>query len=675
MADDGLHDAADAAPFATPSVTSMATPDAGPGPLATGDEQRSPAVTPHRAMVPLRRGRLHRLHPRIEAAVTVPHSLPAIALAAEPAPAGGTTLAPARPSVVALTPVVRAPAPLPPGTLPPDPFPSAPAPDREPGPEPGDGRAGPGAPAPATTRPPRPPRPRTAPAGSPGDAADQPWAATTALLAGARRRLRVWWPRWTARGLRRALAVGAAVIVLLVTGLTWGATSWVQAAIRDIGALDPNSAAIQDPVGQSGDQNYLVVGSDTRVGATPADDVGTASDIVGARSDTVMVVHVPADRSRVTVVSFPRDLEIDRPACERWDSTSGAYTGQYVPVSTEVKLNTAYQAGGPRCVVKAVQELSGLAINHFLAVDFTGFKDMVDAVGGVPLCTDRPLRDSVLGTVVATAGPTLLTGDQALGYVRARHVEGDPTSDYGRIQRQQRFLSALLRKTLSAGTLLDVGKLRGLVAAVSSSTFGENVGSDQLLALGRSLGGVAARDVDFVTVPTTGVANGRGNEVLRGADDRALFSAIIDGTPLPGQAPAPGAAPAPPPVTADRVAVRVLDSGSGGSSTSDGSGGDPVGASAVRSTLRGYGFAAVSGSGSGSGTGDGSGPVIRFSPDQAGAAATLGRAVPGARPVPVPGAGTLVLSVGGDPVHVVDPTAVASAPVAPPISAADDACH
>jgi LCP family protein required for cell wall assembly len=502
----------------------------------------------------------------------------------------------------------------------------------------------------------------------------------------------------------RLLATAMSALVVLVSGLAWGATSWFETAVRQIAALDPTSTAIVDPAAQAGDQNFLVVGSDTRVGAAPTDDVGDSSNVPGARSDTVMVVHLPATRVGMTVVSFPRDLEIDRPDCERWDSVSGAYTPQTIPEASRVKLNSAYQVGGPRCVTKVVQQLSGLAVNHFLAVDFSGFKDMVDAVGGVPVCLEKPMRDSILGTVVPKAGTSVLTGDQALNFVRARHVVGDPTSDYGRIHRQQLFLSALLRQSLSAGTLLDLGKLSGLVDAVSRSTYGENIEADQLLSLGQSMSSLDAHRVTFTTVPTTGVANERGNEVLRDADDRALFGAIIDDRPLPGQ---PGAAPPPAPVVpADRVALRLVDARTDAGSDAGGTGaGDTTSASAaaassgsadgdraagfhretgspgpsesaVAGALRGYGFTVAPGS-TGSSAASDPRTVIRFSPDQAGAAATLQRAVPGAVLTPGPGGtGSLVLQLGDDFTgRVVDPAAPPpAAPAAPLVNAADTAC-
>ena len=236
------------------------------------------------------------------------------------------------------------------------------------------------------------------------DRTEVEWAATSAVASGVGRRLERWRRRWTWGHTLRVLAAGMSAVVVLVCGLAWGATSWFETAVRQIAALDPTSAAIVDPAAQAGDQNFLVVGSDTRVGAAPTEDVGDPSDVPGARSDTVMIVHVPADRSRVTVVSFPRDLEIDRPSCERWDSVSGAYTPQTIPDTQRVKLNSAYQVGGPRCVTKVVQQLSGLAVNHFLGVDFSGFKDMVDAVDGVPICIEKPMKDTILGTVIPRAG-------------------------------------------------------------------------------------------------------------------------------------------------------------------------------------------------------------------------------------------------------------------------------
>ncbi|OLF05793.1 LCP family protein [Actinophytocola xanthii] len=337
----------------------------------------------------------------------------------------------------------------------------------------------------------------------------------------------------------RAFAVVAAVLVFVGSGVAWGFKSWIESNSQQVDALDPNSSAIQDAAAQRGDENFLLVGSDTRAGAAAEEGVGDETEVVGARSDTVMIAHIPKNRERVVVVSFPRDLEVTRPECEVWDAKTGKYTGDIEPAAELVKINTAYQVGGPKCVTKMVQELSGLAINHFVGVDFHGFKDMVDAVEGVEICVERPLEDEVLGTVVPQAGKAVtISGDQALNFVRARKVAGDPTSDYGRIKRQQRFLSSLLRKAMSTEVLLDPGKLTGFVDAFSKSTFGDNIGVDQMFMLGQSMQGIEAGRVTFVTVPTVGEANERGNEELRVEDTKSLFQAIRNDTPLPGEAPA-----------------------------------------------------------------------------------------------------------------------------------------
>lgn len=338
----------------------------------------------------------------------------------------------------------------------------------------------------------------------------------------------------------RILAGITALVVFAATGVAWGFKTWFDEKQHKVDALDQNSSAIMDRAAQNGDENFLLVGSDTREGAGAEDGVGDSKKVAGARADTIMIAHVPANRQRAVVISFPRDLEVTRPDCEGWDEKAAKYTGKQLPPASNVKINSIYAEGGPKCVTKMVQALSGIVINHFVGIDFNGFKGMVDAVEGVQVCVERPLKDEILGTIVKEAGTNVtLTGDQALNFVRARHVRGDPTSDYGRITRQQRFLSSLLRKAMSSQVLLDPGKLTGFVGAFANSTFGDNIGTDQLFLLGQSMQGLAAGRVTFITVPTVGEANARGNEVLRKGDNDSLFKAIRDDAPLPGESAAP----------------------------------------------------------------------------------------------------------------------------------------
>ncbi|AOS65943.1 LCP family protein [Actinoalloteichus hymeniacidonis] len=334
----------------------------------------------------------------------------------------------------------------------------------------------------------------------------------------------------------RATAVTLAAIVFLVTGFGWGARGWVDNQFREISALDDNSDLVNQPEKQYGDENFLIVGSDSRAGAEEGDNVGTTEDHSGALADVVMIAHIPASRERLVMVSFTRDLEVSRPECQRWDPDSGDYLNETAPAAEITKLNAVYGVGGPQCLREVVQQISGLSFSRFVGIDFGGFREMVDAVEGVEICTPVPLIDQELGTVIPDPGQQEIDGATALNYVRARKVEGDPTGDYGRMHRQQLFLSSLLRKVMSAEVMLDPGQLTAFVRAFAGNTFGENITVDGLMTLGQSLQQLQTDRVTFVTLPTVGEANERGGEEMRVDDVNALFQAIIDDQPLPQEA-------------------------------------------------------------------------------------------------------------------------------------------
>ncbi|MBE1500065.1 LCP family protein required for cell wall assembly [Amycolatopsis lexingtonensis] len=345
----------------------------------------------------------------------------------------------------------------------------------------------------------------------------------------------------------RIAAAVVAGLVFLGIGGAWGAQTYFDAKFTQVSALDENSSDIQDADAQANDENFLMVGSDTRDGASDEEGVGTADSTPGARSDTVMVAHIPADRKRVVVTSFPRDLEIDRPECQRWDTAQSKTTDEKVPEQKIAKLNTAYAVGGPPCTTKVIQQITGLRINHFIGIDFNGFKEMVDAVHGVTVHNETPIDDTILGKVLLETGDVTISGDQALNFVRARHVKGDPTSDYGRIKRQQLFIGALLKKVMSSDVVLDPGKLSDFITAFAKATFGDNLGVKQMMSLAQSMKGLDPSKITFLTVPTTGEHNSRGNEVLVRSKAKALFDALRNNAPLPNpNAPIPPSEQAPP---------------------------------------------------------------------------------------------------------------------------------
>jgi LCP family protein required for cell wall assembly len=341
----------------------------------------------------------------------------------------------------------------------------------------------------------------------------------------------------------RTLAALIAVLSLALTGGAWHWSASKNNRLNIISALDPHSRDIVDPKGQHGDEDFLIVGVDSRAGANGEMGAGDTEDAGGARSDTIMLVNIPANRKRVVAVSFPRDLAITPIQCEAWNPDTGAYgplydedTKKFGPryVYTETKLNSTFAFGGPKCLVKEIQKLSGLSINRFMAIDFAGFAKMVDALGGVEVCSTAPLKDYELGTVLAHAGRQVIDGATALKYVRARNVTTENNGDYGRIKRQQLFLSSLLRSLISKDTFFSLSKLNNVVNMFISDSYVDNVKTKDLVDLGQSVQGVSAGHITFVTVPT-GETDENGDEPPRKVDMRALFDAIIDDDPLPGE--------------------------------------------------------------------------------------------------------------------------------------------
>ncbi len=353
-------------------------------------------------------------------------------------------------------------------------------------------------------------------------------------------------PRRKHRAMLVAGRFVAAMIAALALALTGGAWQWSASKnhkLNTISALDPQSRDVVDPNAQYGDEDFLIVGTDSRAGENANMGAGDTEDAGGARSDTVMLVNIPANRKRVVAVSFPRDLAITPIQCEAWNPDTGEYGPLYDPdtktygpryVYTETKLNSAFAFGGPKCLVKEIQKLSGLSINRFIAIDFAGFAKMVDALGGVEVCSTTPLKDYELGTVLAHSGRQVIDSQTALKYVRARNVTTEDNGDYGRIKRQQRFLSSLLRSLISQDTFFSLNKLNNVVNLFINDSYVDNVKTKDLVQLGQSVQGMSAGHVTFVTVPT-GETDENGDEPPRTSDMRALFNAIIDDDPLPGE--------------------------------------------------------------------------------------------------------------------------------------------
>lgn len=237
--------------------------------------------------------------------------------------------------------------------------------------------------------------------------------------------------------------------------------------------------------------NVLVMGSDTREGANGK---GIGGDTPGL-SDTTILLHLSANRKFAYGVSLPRDAMVERPSCPRKNG-NGTDPGGLT------QFNAAYAIGGPACTVKTVEKLTGIRINHFVVVDFVGFKSMVNAINGVTVCVPEEVNDTI-GHIQLPAGTYKVTGQQALDYVRVRHDLGAETGDIGRMKRQQTFISAMIKKVVSAGTLANpVRLLKFLDAATNSLTTDPGFANlQQLASLGKSLQHIGLDNIKFITVP------------------------------------------------------------------------------------------------------------------------------------------------------------------------------
>ncbi|MET0865787.1 MAG: LCP family protein [Nakamurella sp.] len=358
-----------------------------------------------------------------------------------------------------------------------------------------------------------------------------------------------------------------AVIVLTATGWEWAIKSRADSGIisRSVQAIvtdDSNLAtatAAPPPPGSYQAENILLLGSDTRAGAANAAAGGTdesTSDGV-ANSDSQMIAHVSADRQHVTVLSIPRDTMIDAPTCKTWDAATGQLSDSNYPVSDGDKwhINSAYSVGGPQCSVRAIQDLTGLKIDRVIGIDFAGFENMVDALGGVTVNVCGPIIDGELGVVLGEGGVQTIQGNTALSLVRARKVEGDTDSDLARIRRQQIVLSAILQQVTSAGTLLNPAKLDAFLQAFVSNTFTDNVTIEDLVTLAQSFGTLDPSRVTFFTLPT--VPSVYDPDALDPDETKApaVFSALVNDQPLPGEPAATTAAETPAPESTPTTAA------------------------------------------------------------------------------------------------------------------------
>ncbi|MFD0027201.1 LCP family protein [Streptomyces sp. NPDC055059] len=297
-------------------------------------------------------------------------------------------------------------------------------------------------------------------------------------------------PRTRGRRVRRVILWSVVALVLAAGGTGY----WLYSNLNgNLNGVDLNRAIGDDrpeKLPTSG-QNILVLGSDSRAGANA--DLGTGK-VAGARSDTALVMHIPEGRTRATAVSIPRDTLVTRPECTKSDGTK-------IPSAKRVMFNSVYSLAGPACVVKTVEDMSGVRMDHFMEIDFSGFKGLVDAIGGVTVTVDKPIHDTSSGLDL-TAGTHTLNGTQSLAFVRTRHGIGDG-SDLGRIGLQQQFMIALLSEIKKQDLLGSPTKTYKIADSLTESlTTDSGLASLTSLAdFGRSMKGVDPATMETIMLP------------------------------------------------------------------------------------------------------------------------------------------------------------------------------
>jgi LCP family protein required for cell wall assembly len=331
--------------------------------------------------------------------------------------------------------------------------------------------------------------------------------------------------------LRLLTAIASGLILLLATvaGIFGFAARNLAGNIKALEVI-----ASPKPVAETGPLNILLMGTDTRTGQ--GGGFGSEKEYGGeGRSDTTILVHLSNDRKSAIVVSIPRDSIVDIPAC-----TNAA------GVTTEAKsglFNSAFSLAGPGCTIKTVETLTGVTINHAVIVDFIGFSNTVDALGGIKVCLTQPVDEPVESGagINLPAGVQTLDGKSALGLMRARYTLADG-SDLKRIERQQELISITIDQITKKNLVTDLPSLyKVLNAATNSLQMDSGLSNlDSLLTLATSLSSMGSKNISFLTVPN--VLSPSGNQVVWTEEANLVWSAIINDTGWPPSAtiiPAP----------------------------------------------------------------------------------------------------------------------------------------
>ncbi len=300
------------------------------------------------------------------------------------------------------------------------------------------------------------------------------------------------------RAIRIITSLSLGVVILATT--TWVGLGQISGQISRISVFNDLE---ERPEKVNSALNYLIVGSDNREGLTRQQirelRVGGTEVAAGGRSDTMLLVHISKERDSAFIISLPRDTLVTIPAHLTRD-------GKTEIPDRPGKLNSAFSYGGAPLLIETIERETTLKIDHYIEVSFGGFVDVVDALGGITVCSKVDIDDKK-SHLVMKAGYHLLDGVDSLKFVRTRDFDG--RGDIGRMERQQQFVSAIIRKATSSGTLLNPIKLANFYqATIASVKMDEGITKNDLLTLGKQLSDLSSGNVRTLTVPISN-PNGR----------------------------------------------------------------------------------------------------------------------------------------------------------------------
>jgi len=322
---------------------------------------------------------------------------------------------------------------------------------------------------------------------------------------------------------RRVLLIVVIVLGVLISGSAIGGYLYlhnVDSRVQRVEAFNDIPDTIRPhkaPAAQNA-ENFLVLGSDTR----------DPSNTTGSRSDTIILMHITKDHSAAQLVSIPRDTWVHVPR-----SPDGRYG------NTNAKINAAYAWGGVPLTVETVESFTGVRIDHVVMVDFAGFKEIIDALGGVEINVDQAFTSTHSLTANSirhfSAGPQMMDGATALDYSRERYAFAD--GDFARIRHQQQVIKAILDKAASGDLLVNPVRLNSFLSATAKAVTVDS--TLDIFATATDLRGLRSGNLSFYTSPTTGTGM-QGTESVVYPDlaaDKTLYDAIRQDQPLPAIAP------------------------------------------------------------------------------------------------------------------------------------------